>query len=95
MLADLLFRLRALFRRKAVEAELDQELRTHLEHEIEKNVRAGMSQEEARRNAHLAFGGNEQLKEECRDARGVNLIDTLIRDIRRYSAQLGSPGSGK
>ena len=41
-----------------------------------------MTREEATRRARLEFGGHEQLKEEIRDARGVNLIETLFQDIR-------------
>ena len=81
MLNDLLYRLRALFRRKSMEAELDEELRAHLEHQVEKYVQSGLAVEEARRRARLEFGGLEQVKEECRDAHGVNLIDSLLKDL--------------
>ena len=82
MFSDLLFRLRSLFQRNAAETELDDELRYHFEQQVEKYVKAGMPREEALRRARLDFGGHEQLKEECRDARGVNLIETLFQDIR-------------
>jgi predicted permease len=82
MLADLLFRLRALFRRSAVEQELDEELRFHVEHEVEKHVAAGMPHDEAVRRAHLTFGGVEQVKEDCRDARGVSALESLAQDLR-------------
>ena len=82
MFNDLFFRLRAVFRRKAVEAEMDQELRFHFEQEVEKYVRAGVKREEAVRRARLAFGGTEQVKEECREARGVNVIESFSQDIR-------------
>ncbi len=82
MFSDLLFRLRALFRRDTVEAELDEELRSHFENQVEKLAASGLPYEEAVRRARLEFGGHEQLKEECRDARGVNFIETLWRDIR-------------
>ena len=64
MFSDLLFRLRALFQRKRVESELDEELRAHFVHEVEKHIRAGLSPQEATRRAHLAIGGTEQIKEE-------------------------------
>jgi hypothetical protein len=70
MLSDFLFRLRCLLRRKRVETELDEELRSHLEYEAEKYVKSGLSPEEARRRARIALGGLEQVKEECREARG-------------------------
>src|SRR5882672_10168970 len=82
MISDLLFRLRAIFRRRSVEEELDNELRFHFEHEIEKLMRSGLTREEASRRARLALGGLEQVKEECRDARGVSWLETAIQDLR-------------
>jgi predicted permease len=82
MLNDLLFRLRALVRHRAVERELADELRFHLEHEIEKHVASGLTRADATRRARLDFGGVEQIKEECRDARGVTLIETVLQDLR-------------
>jgi predicted permease len=93
MLTDLSFRLRALFRRKTVEAELDEELRTHFEYDVRKLVASGLPCEEAARRARIGFGGHEQLKEECREARGVNFIETLMRDARfGFRAMKRSPG---
>jgi hypothetical protein len=82
MFSDLLFRLRALFRRESMEAELDEELHVHFEHHVEKYVKSGLPLEEAKRRARLEFGGLEQVKEERRVARGVNLIETTIQDLR-------------
>src|SRR5206468_8129685 len=82
MLNDLLLRLRSLFRRKNVEAELDDELRFHFEQQDAKFIQSGLPPEEAKRRARLEFGGMEQLKEEHRDARGVNFVETLLQDIR-------------
>lgn len=82
MISDILHRLRALFRRKSVEAELDDELRAHLEQQAEKYVQSGLPRDEAMRRARVELGGVEQIKEECRDARGVNLIETTIQDLR-------------
>src|SRR5216683_3544230 len=79
---DLLLRLRSLFRRKNVEAELDDELRFHFEKQVSKLVQSGLTPAEAQRRARLEFGGMEQLKEEHRDARGVNFIETLLQDVR-------------
>jgi putative ABC transport system permease protein len=89
MLSDLRYRLRSLFRRDSVESEMDEELRAHFERQVEKHLKAGLTREEAVRRARLEFGGQEQLKEECRDARGVNLIETLLQDIRYGLRVLG------
>src|SRR6266705_4822965 len=86
MLDDLLLRLRSLFRRKNVEAELDDELRFHFEKQVSKFIQSGLAPEEAKRRARLEFGGMEQLKEEHRDARGVSFIETLVQDVR-YGAR--------
>src|SRR5215472_13532884 len=82
VISDLLYRLRALFRRKSVEAEMDEELRAHFEHQVEKYVKSGLPLEEAKRRARLEFGGLDQVKEECRDARGVSFVETTIQDLR-------------
>ena len=75
-------RLRSLFRRAQADQELDDELRNHLERKTEEYVTQGMTQEEAHRRARLDLGGIEQTKEKCRDARGLNLIETLFQDVR-------------
>ncbi len=67
-------RLRGLVHAEAVEGELDEELAFHLEMEIQKNLRAGMSPAEARRQAALTFGAMEKFKEEVRDARTLGWI---------------------
>jgi predicted permease len=82
MLNDLRFRLRALFHRRAVEAELDQELRFHFENEVDKHRRAGATEREALRRARLSFGGHDQIKEDCREARGTSLLETCFQDVR-------------
>jgi predicted permease len=88
MLNDLRYRLRALFRRNSMESELDQELRFHFENAVDKYVRSGMTDEAARRRAKVAFGGDTQIKEECRDARGTSFIETTLQDVRYSLRQL-------
>ena len=75
-------RLRSLFRRKRVEAELDEEMRYHLQRQTEVNIAAGMSEEEARYASLRAMHGLEQQKERCRDARRVRVIEDLWHDFR-------------
>ncbi|HEX4068383.1 MAG TPA: ABC transporter permease [Acidobacteriaceae bacterium] len=88
MLSDLRFRLRALFRRDAMERDLNEEIRFHFEHEVEKYKKTGMSDEEAKRRARMAFGGHEQVKEDCREARGTSLVESTQQDLRYAARQL-------
>jgi putative ABC transport system permease protein len=82
MLSDFLIRIRSLFRRNTVERELDDELRFHLDQQVEKFIQSGMSSQEAQRRARLMFGGTEEIKEECREARGVLFVENLLPDLR-------------
>jgi putative ABC transport system permease protein len=82
MLSDLFFRIRSLFRRNAVETELDDELRFHFEQQLAKYINSGLTPREALRRARIDFGGLDQVKEECREARGVYMMETLFQDIR-------------
>ena len=75
-------RARALLARDAVERELDDELRFHLEMEVEYNIRRGLDPGEARRAALREFGGMNRIKEEARGARGVSAVEDLGRDLR-------------
>lgn len=74
-------RLRSLLRRERVDAELEEELRDHVERQTEENVARCMSVEAARRAALVAMGGLEQRKQQCREARGLHWIDDLTRDL--------------
>lgn len=87
MFSDMVFRLRALFRRATIESELDDELRFHFDEQVGKYVGAGLTPEEAVRRARLLFGGIDQVKEECRDARGIGLLGDFLQDLR-YGARL-------
>lgn len=76
-------RFRALFDGGALDGELDAEMRLHIELEAEELMRLQrLPLEEARRRAHVAFGGVERFKEAHRDARGVRWIDELSQDVR-------------
>lgn len=75
-------RLRSLFRRRQVEAELDEELRYHVERKIEEYIAQGLNRDEARCAAMRAMDGLEQRKEECRDMRRVNSIENFFQDLR-------------
>ena len=75
-------RLRSLFFRDRREADLSEELQFHLERETERLQASGVPPEAARLQALRLFGGAEQIKEECRDARGTSFVDDTIRDVR-------------
>ena len=75
-------RLRALVRRDQLERQLEEEIRFHIEMETERNVSAGMTEEEARRSAERAFGRVEATKESVRFERGGRLIEDLMRETR-------------
>ena len=74
--------LRRLFHSRVAEQRLDAELRFHLEQRIKDNVAAGLTPEEARRQANLSFGGLEQVKQDCREAHFESHIEDLLRDFR-------------
>jgi predicted permease len=73
---------RSLVHRRKMNDDLAEELRFHLEQQIEQNVAAGMAPEQARRQAVLAFGGLESVKEDCRDQWGARLLDITLKDLR-------------
>jgi len=81
-LRSMVQRLAAFFRRRRLEDDLDDELRSHLEMSIELNLRGGMSPAAARREALRSFGGVEQTKEIYRDQRGLPMIETTLQDLR-------------
>ena len=75
-------RLRALFRKDALDREMSDEMRAHLEIQTDKNLAAGMPPDEARFAALRQFGGVEQIKEQVRDERGLPWLEHLVRDLR-------------
>src|SRR5436305_543585 len=87
MLNDLLFRLRSLFSRESLEAAMNEELRFHFEQQVAKLRQSGITEEEARRRARLDFGGEDKIREDCREARGVGPIESLLQDLH-YGARL-------
>jgi predicted permease len=87
LLRALLLRLAALFRKDRREREVAAELETHLQMHIEDNLRAGMSAQEARRQALIMLGGVEQTKELVRERRGLPMLEVLLQDLR-YGARM-------
>ena len=84
----LLLRFRSLSSHPRVEQELDDELRFHLQQQIDENLTAGMSTEEAHYAARRTIGGLAQIREQCRDMRGLNMVDNAVQDFRYAIRQL-------
>ena len=78
---DLFLRIRALVAPHRVERELDEELAFHIERETQKHIAAGLSPTDARTRARARFGPVPLAADQCRDARGTNVVDDLTRDI--------------
>ena len=86
--SGLVFRLRALFRRRTMERELDEEMHFHLEQQARKLEARGLSREEARRESLRSFGRLDRAKEQTRTVWGVRLLDDLLIDLRYALRQL-------
>jgi predicted permease len=71
-----------LWRRRQMDEQLDKELRFHLDRHAADLIARGRSAEQATREARLALGGPQQVKEECRDARGTRWLEDLLQDFR-------------
>ena len=82
MLSDFRYGLRAILHRSRLNAELDEELRDHIERETEKFVRSGMSFDQARRKANIMLGRLDQARQRTRESRGTGIIEHLRQDLR-------------
>ncbi len=93
ILDSIRFRITALFQRSQMSAELDEELRSHIQHRADDLERTGLDRAEAERLARIEFGAREKYKEEIHEATGAALIATVLQDAR-YSLRvlLKSPG---
>jgi putative ABC transport system permease protein len=87
-LSELWSRIRGVVRREALEEGLDEEIRFHVEQQIEKNLRAGMRPAEARRLALIRFGGVERTRESTRDVIRPALLQDAVRDLRHTARML-------
>jgi predicted permease len=92
-LRALLMRLSGLLKPERSERDLAEEIASHLQLHIDDNLRAGMTPDQARRDALLKMGGIEAVKEQCRERRGLPFLDQLGQDLRYSARQLRrSPG---
>src|ERR1044071_1003846 len=92
-LRELFFRLRALFRRNQLDAEMREEIRHHLEMSALEKATDGLSPEEARHAAQRQFGRLTRVQEQCRDERHFIWMEQFLQDLRHAGRTLRkSPG---
>ncbi|HEY2290293.1 MAG TPA: permease prefix domain 1-containing protein [Thermoanaerobaculia bacterium] len=82
ILRDEVRKLSGTLRQRTMEPKMDEEIRFHIDMQTEKNIRLGMSPEEARRAALVRFGGTERIKEEARDEYRSRPLEDLVQDVR-------------
>ncbi len=75
-------RLRSVVQRRAAKQEIDEELRFHIDQRTAENIAAGMSPEEAEREARKRFGNMQSVREECREVHRASFGEALFKDIR-------------
>src|ERR1700734_3535158 len=88
MIREFVSRVRFFFSGKR-RREVDEEIQFHLDRETEANMARGMTPEEARRKAAIAFGGRERAREQCREERPSWSLESLWRDVRYGLRGLG------
>lgn len=71
-----------LFERSRVRREIEEELRSHMEHRADDLERSGLTRAEAERRARIEFGGRVRFEEECQEALGSNWLETFVQDLR-------------
>ncbi len=70
------------FHRSRVTDDMDEELRSHIQHRADDLERSGLDRAEAERRARIEFGGRQRFKEECREALSGNFLETVLQDVR-------------
>src|ERR1700690_3806435 len=93
LIRSMLSRIASLFRGRKLDADLEDELRSHIDLAVEENQKRGMSPQQARTAAMRSFGGVTQVRETYREQRGIPMLEQINRDIRFALRQLlRSPG---
>jgi predicted permease len=82
LLDSLRFRIATFFHGSQMNADMDEELRSHIQHRADDLERSGLPRTEAERHARIEFGGQVRYKEESREAAGGTLVESLIQDVR-------------
>jgi predicted permease len=82
LLDGLRLRIATLFHPSAVNADMEEELRSHIEHRADDLERSGLARAEAERRARIEFGGRERIKQECHEALGGNFLESVVQDVR-------------
>jgi predicted permease len=82
LLDSLRFRIDNLFHRSQMNAEMEEELRAHVQHRADDLERSGLPRPEAERRARIEFGGHVRYKEESREAAGGTFVESLLQDVR-------------
>src|SRR6266568_4096376 len=75
-------KVQGLFQKQKLDAEMDEEMRTHIEMRTREHIQAGMPPDHARHAALRQFGWTESIKETCREQRGVTWLENLVQDVR-------------
>jgi predicted permease len=79
---SLRFRIATLFHRSKMNAEIEEELRSHVQHRADDLERSGLARPEAERRARIEFGGQARYQEESREAAGGTFLESLYQDVR-------------
>src|SRR5215831_9531031 len=87
-LREWILRFGGLFNKQRKDRELEDEIESHLQMQIDDNLRSGMKDDEARRQAMIKFGGIESTREAYREQRTLPLLETLGQDIRHAARML-------